>query len=140
MTSSPATVGWTTPFRIDPARLYPVRAAVLFPIEENHRCARAIGLLRGSRPDDRRRTLQAVGELMYHSHAGYSAMGLGCPETDAMVRAVRERGPDNGFYGGASERRRQRRYRRGAPGGGCLARTRNDWRPTRPWTASGRPR
>jgi len=48
---------------------------------------------------DRRRTLQAVGELMYHSHAGYSAMGLGCPETDAMVRAVRERGPDQGFCG-----------------------------------------
>ena len=85
--------------RIDPARLYPVRAAVLFPIEENHRCAQAIGLLRGVRPDDRRQTLQAVGELMYHSHAGYSAMGLGCPETDAMVRAVRERGPDHGFYG-----------------------------------------
>jgi len=85
--------------RIDPARLYPVRAAVLFPIEENHRCARAICLLRGVGPDDRRRTLQAVGELMYHSHAGYGAMGLGCPETDAMVQAVRERGPDHGFYG-----------------------------------------
>jgi galactokinase len=85
--------------RIDPARLYPVRAAVLFPIEENHRCAQAVRLLRGVRADDRHQTLQAVGELMYHSHAGYSAMGLGCPETDAMVQAVRERGPDHGFYG-----------------------------------------
>jgi L-arabinokinase len=85
--------------RIDPERLYPVRAAVSFPVEENFRAAQAVHLLRGVQPNSRQRALKAVGELMYHSHAGYSAMGLGCPETDAMVQAIRERGPDRGFYG-----------------------------------------
>ena len=41
----------------------------------------------------------ALGELLYASHAGYSAMGLGCPETDQMVAAVRALGPKRGFYG-----------------------------------------
>lgn len=36
---------------------------------------------------------------MYQSHAGYSSIGLGCPETDAMVEAIRNRGSANGFYG-----------------------------------------
>jgi L-arabinokinase len=85
--------------RIDPGQRYPVRAAVRFPVQENFRAAQAVRLLRGVQPETRRQTLEAVGELMYHSHAGYSAMGLGCPETDAMVQAVRERGRDRGFYG-----------------------------------------
>jgi L-arabinokinase len=85
--------------KINPGQLYPVRAAVGFPIQEHFRTAQAVRLLRAARPDNRRQTLEAVGELLHHSHAGYSAMGLGCPETDAMVRAVRDRGPDQGFYG-----------------------------------------
>jgi L-arabinokinase len=85
--------------RIDPGQLYPVGASVRFPIEENFRAAQAVRLLRGVRPDNRPQTLKAVGALMYDSHAGYSSMGLGCPETDFMVQAVRERGPDLGFYG-----------------------------------------
>jgi L-arabinokinase len=85
--------------RIDPGQLYPVWAAVRFPVQENFRAAQAVRMLRGVQPDNRRQTLKAVGELMYLSHAGYSAMGLGCPETDIMVQAVCERGPDHGFYG-----------------------------------------
>jgi L-arabinokinase len=85
--------------RIDPEQRYPVRAAASFPVQENARTGQAVRLLRGVQPDSRRQTLRAVGELMYQSHAGYSAMGLGCPETDAMVEAVRERGPDHGYYG-----------------------------------------
>jgi L-arabinokinase len=85
--------------QIDPGQEYPVGAAVRFPIEENFRAAEAVRLLRGIRPDNRRQTLTVIGELMYRSHAGYSAMGLGCPETDVMVGAVRARGPDHGFYG-----------------------------------------
>jgi galactokinase len=85
--------------RIDAEQRYPVRAAVSFPVHENFRAAQAVRLLRGARPGDRRPTLEAVGELMYQSHAGYGAMGLGCPETDTMVRAVRDLGPDRGFYG-----------------------------------------
>jgi galactokinase len=85
--------------RIDPGQEYPVWAAVSFPIKENFRGDAAVRLLRGVRPDNRQQTLIAVGELMYESHAGYGAMGLGCPETDVMVQTVRERGPSQGFYG-----------------------------------------
>jgi L-arabinokinase len=85
--------------RIDPDQRYPVRPAVSFPIKENYRAAWAIRLLRNVQTDIREQTLKAVGQLMYRSHVGYSAMGLGCPETDIMVRAIRNRGPSRGFYG-----------------------------------------
>jgi L-arabinokinase len=85
--------------RIEPDRLYPIRAAVSFPVEENFRAALAVRLLRGLRSEQRQGSLEALGELLYQSHAGYSSIGLGCPETDAMVGAVRERGPGRGFYG-----------------------------------------
>jgi L-arabinokinase len=84
---------------IHPERRYPVRAAAAFPVEESFRAALAVHLLRGAPAGDPHEALQAVGELMYQSHAGYSSIGLGCPETDAMVDAVRERGPGRGFYG-----------------------------------------
>ena len=40
-----------------------------------------------------------IGALMGASHRGYSTIGLGAAETDAMVEAVRRRGPAQGFYG-----------------------------------------
>jgi L-arabinokinase len=85
--------------RIDPERRYPVRAAVSFPVEENFRATLAVLLLRSFQPSVRPKTLTAIGELMFQSHAGYSSIGLGCPETDSMVNAVRDRGADHGFYG-----------------------------------------
>lgn len=86
---------------IDPARIYPVRAAAAFPVEESFRCGLAVQLLRGVRDGngDPREALEAVGELMYQAHAGYGSIGLGCPETDAMVEAIRELGPRRGFFG-----------------------------------------
>jgi L-arabinokinase len=66
---------------------------------ENIRAAQSVRLLRAVRSENRQETLRTVGELFYQSHSGYSAMGLGCPETDAMVHAVRDRGPERGFYG-----------------------------------------
>lgn len=81
---------------IVPGRVYPVRAAVTFPIEENFRCALAASLLRKDVGLD---ALTQVGELLFQSHAGYSAMGLGCPETDEMVDALRAIGPKGGIYG-----------------------------------------
>ncbi|MHB1556135.1 MAG: GHMP family kinase ATP-binding protein [Isosphaeraceae bacterium] len=84
---------------IDPARNYPVRAAAAFPVEESFRCGLAVQLLRGVADGDRREALEAVGELMYQAHAGYGSIGLGCPETDAMVEAIRELGPRQGFFG-----------------------------------------
>jgi L-arabinokinase len=85
--------------RVDPERSYPVRAAAAFPVEENFRAALAVHLLRAIPPRGRDEVLEAVGELLYQSHAGYSSIGLGCPETDAMVDAVRGRGPGRGFFG-----------------------------------------
>jgi len=82
-----------------PGRKYPVRAAVSFPIEENARAERAVALLRGRGKLSHRARCIALGELLYASHAGYSAMGLGCPETDEMVAAIRALGPSKGFYG-----------------------------------------
>jgi L-arabinokinase len=84
---------------IDAEQRYPVEAAVRFPIMENFRAAQAVRLLRAVRPDNRQDTVRTVGELLYQSHSGYSAMGLGCLETDVMVQAVRDRGPERGFHG-----------------------------------------
>ena len=84
---------------IAPGRTYGVRAAVSFPVEENFRAEAAVALLRGITPRSREATLRALGDLLYQSHAGYSSIGLGCPETDAMVAAVRKLGADRGFYG-----------------------------------------
>lgn len=81
-----------------PDRPYPVRSAVEFPVGENARCHLAERLLRDGGAD-RAGTLREVGELMYRSHAGYGSIGLGHPETDAMVEAVRGLGPSRGFYG-----------------------------------------
>ena len=80
---------------------YHVRSALRFPVEENFRCEMAESLLRGGRErlEDR---LRQAGELMLQSHAGYSALGLGAPETDQMINVLRELGPDHGIYGGRS--------------------------------------
>ena len=85
--------------KIELAKNYAVRAAVSFPVEENFRAEAAVALLRGVTTKSREATLRMVGDLLYQSHAGYSSIGLGCPETDQMVAAVRALGPQRGFYG-----------------------------------------
>jgi len=45
------------------------------------------------------RTLALLGELMYQSHASYSACGLGSDGTDRLVELVRAAGPAAGLYG-----------------------------------------
>ena len=69
-------------------------AAVADPVEAR-RLFRA--LLTGPPPDDER--LRLLGELMYQSHASYSACGLGAAGTDRLVGLVREAGPAAGLYG-----------------------------------------
>ena len=85
--------------RIDPRRTYPVRAAARFAVEENARADALARVLREAPPDDRETVLSMIGEALGESHAGYSAIGLGCPETDAMVEAIAGLGPARGFYG-----------------------------------------
>ncbi len=84
---------------IEPAKTYAVRAGVSFPVEEKFRSESAVALLRGLKPGCREEKLRLLGDLLYQSHAGYSSIGLGCPETDQMVAAVRALGPKRGFYG-----------------------------------------
>jgi galactokinase len=83
---------------IDPERIYPVRAATGHAIEEQARVHEFRALLGdGGRVDEQTRV--RLGELMYASHASYSACGLGCDGTDRLVALVREAGPRLGLYG-----------------------------------------
>jgi L-arabinokinase len=83
---------------IDPARSYPVRAATEHAIEEHQRVQEFHALLAGKgRVDEPTRV--RLGELMYASHASYSACGLGSDGTDRLVAMVREAGPSLGLYG-----------------------------------------
>ncbi len=84
---------------IEPGRVYPVRSALLFPVEEHFRVETATALLSGVTRSNRQATLGLLGELLHQSHAGYSSIGLGCAETDQMVAGVRGLGPAKGFYG-----------------------------------------
>lgn len=82
--------------RISPERNYAVRVPTAHPIYENNRVRRFAELI-SEAPTEAR--LELMGELMYQSHASYSACGLGSAETDSLVRLVSEAGPTSGLYG-----------------------------------------
>jgi len=99
--------------QISKERTYAVRVAAAHPIYENSRVRRFAELISkrsarskltaegakdagGSRSEQR---LELMGELMYQSHASYSACGLGSGETDLLVRLVGDAGPTAGLYG-----------------------------------------
>ncbi len=81
---------------IDPRTSYAVRQAVAHPIYEHLRVRLFAALLRGPAELEAARLL---GELMYQSHASYSACGLGAEATDRLVQRVYQAGPDAGLYG-----------------------------------------
>ena len=81
---------------IEPARTYAVRRPTTHPVHEHHRVQCFAEVL--GRPESPARN-QLLGELMYQSHASYSACGLGCPATDLLVELVRQGGPAAGLYG-----------------------------------------
>lgn len=81
---------------VEPEVVYPVRAATLYPLEEQVRVRAFAELLAGPVTDDRARLL---GELMYESHMGYSRCGLGTRGTDELVEAVRRAGWERGLAG-----------------------------------------
>jgi L-arabinokinase len=90
--------GFTDPVTtIAPDRPYPVRRPTAHPIYEHHRVRLFRALLTGAPLDQER--LRLLGELMYQSHASYSACGLGAAGTDRLVALVREAGPAAGLYG-----------------------------------------
>lgn len=82
---------------IDPARRYAVRQPTAHPIYEHHRVRIFRSLLQNAPPGDEQ--LSLLGELMYQSHASYSACGLGSDGTDRLVELVRMAGPAAGLYG-----------------------------------------
>jgi galactokinase len=75
---------------------YPVRAATAHAVNEHHRVRLYSELLKAS-PSEQRNAL--LGELMYQSHASYSACGLGSSATDLLVRLVRQSSSEAGLYG-----------------------------------------
>jgi len=77
---------------VDAARTYAVRQATAHPILENHRVKSFRALLDHGAPSDTDR--RQLGELMYESHASYSACGLGSSGTDRLVELVREASGD----------------------------------------------
>jgi len=79
-----------------PSRVYKVRQPTAHPIYENARVTRFRELLMSGSGEQR---WTSLGELMYQSHASYSACGLGSPGTDAIVELVRSSGPQDGLYG-----------------------------------------
>jgi L-arabinokinase len=82
--------------RVEPDRKYAVRVPTRHPIAENFRVGAFSKMLDGAAKE---RRLEMLGELMYQSHASYSACGLGSVGTDRIVELVREQGPRNGLYG-----------------------------------------
>jgi L-arabinokinase len=85
--------------KVDPDQTYYVRLGTEHPIFENHRVQSFIRCLDRARAGDRTALVEAGG-LMYASHCSYSwNCGLGCHETDLIVRLVREHGPESGLYG-----------------------------------------
>lgn len=82
--------------RIDPNRRYAVRVPTSHPVYEHHRVRLFAELLTAQITE---RQLECLGELMYQSHASYSACGLGSAATDDLVTLAREAGPARGIYG-----------------------------------------
>lgn len=81
---------------VEPERDYAVRMPARHPVYEHHRVRAYAELLAGA-PSERQ--LELLGELMYQSHASYSACGLGSEGTDRLVELARQAGPAAGIYG-----------------------------------------
>lgn len=81
---------------VDPERTYAILKPTAHPIYEHFRVRTFARLLQG----DALANAEQLGELMYQSHASYSACGLGSEGTDALVRLARKAGPAHGIYGG----------------------------------------
>lgn len=81
---------------IDPNRTYAVRTPTAHPIYEHARVRTFCELLVDKTES---RQPELLGDLMYQSHASYSACGLGSTATDRLVNLVRDAGHEKGLYG-----------------------------------------
>jgi L-arabinokinase len=82
--------------RVEPGREYAVRMPAAHPVYEHYRVRTFAELLAGPLNES---ALKLLGELMYQSHASYSACGLGSHATDRLVEMARDAGPKRGIYG-----------------------------------------
>jgi L-arabinokinase len=82
--------------RVASERSYAVRVPTAHPIYEHYRVRLFAESLRGEINEER---MRLAGELMYQSHASYSACGLGSEATDRIVELARAAGPEQGIYG-----------------------------------------
>jgi L-arabinokinase len=80
---------------VDPARTYAVRTPTAHPVYEQWRVTEWARQLAAPEAD----AAPALGELMYQSHASYSACGLGSDGTDLLVQLAREAGASEGIFG-----------------------------------------
>ena len=83
--------------QVDPKVLYPVEASAHHAIHEDRMVWSFAGVLKSSTP--LKDALRCAGKNMYSSHASYTSIGLGSPETDLLVRLGRESEPARGIYG-----------------------------------------
>ncbi len=81
--------------RVDPEKTYPVRHPTAHPVYEHSRARSFLRLL----SDDDDASAPSLGELMYQSHASYSACGLSSRGTDRLVELARALGRSRGIYG-----------------------------------------
>lgn len=84
--------------RVETARVYAVRQPAAHPVYESFRVQAFAGLLQGGNAVAAA-ILPRLGDLMYESHASYSALGLGSEATDDLVAMVRAAGPRRGLFG-----------------------------------------
>lgn len=86
---------------VDPDRCYAVWTPTAHPVYEHERVTEWANLLQAHpmpQPDQLTREAR-LGELMYQSHASYSACGLGSDGTDLLVDLARQAGVAQGIYG-----------------------------------------
>jgi len=81
--------------KVDPQQTYAILKPTAHPIYEHFRVRTFAKLLQG----DALANAAQLGELMYQSHASYSACGLGSDGTDALVNLARQMGSAQGIYG-----------------------------------------
>lgn len=85
---------------VDRRRIYKIRQPAAHPVYEHDRVRTFRRLLQAPEGPESEARRRSLGQLMYQSHASYSACGLGSRGTDLLIDLIRAEGPANGLYGG----------------------------------------
>jgi L-arabinokinase len=82
--------------KVSPEKIYQVFRPAAHAVYENARVRKFAALLGKEMSEE---NLNALGELMFSSHASYSACGLGSDGTDLLVELVKKIGRGRGLFG-----------------------------------------